>query len=612
MPRRDTLNRTLDVAQAILVAAAVLLCTAGRGQHRDWLILAFALPALRFVLAASFRRRVLGIIQRYCSQLGEFAQAAGGRFDGAASIEPPAAAMRPAPAPSGTAPEPPVAALRPHAAAPLPLRAVLLLVVLPVAAVNLSTNISGVSGDTAGVIPTATSLVTRGSLRIDDDYVARLAAKTARSNADTTPADNKTTQQHSSLPYYLIRTPHGVYSAYPLGMVQFAVPVVAAAKLVHADLPSPHVARRLEKWTAAWLAGACAGLVLLIVLHLIPAAPALALTAMLALGSSMFSTVGQGLWQHGGVVFLSLMVLLIEVRCAGAAAAWRARRPHHPRGAADSSVRARRPYHPEQAADSSVWAGRPRFPMWIKFRAAGGRAWSELGAAPWSAAILQGIACGAALACRSTAALFVAAFLLWTLLRSPRRAALIALAAALTFAPWLLLHLSIYGHPLGPSGPQTSADLWTTPAAHLVDVLFSPGRGLLIYTPWLGLVALLPFMRGRPPLPGWSLFLLALLAAHILLVSSWGMWWGGHCYGPRLLSEIVPLAALAIAPAVAGLWRHAAGRTALAALAALSLALHLPPLYADAMRWNREPVDVDLAPQRLWSWPQAPFLTVWR
>src|SRR6185436_12328064 len=74
-------------------------------------------------------------------------------------------------------------------------------------------------------------------------------------------------------------------------------------------------------------------------------------------------------------------------------------------------------------------------------------------------------------------------------------------------------------------------------AGHLV----SPSRGLITYVPVVVFVAYL-VIRYRRTLP--SVALTALGAANVValvaLMSGWRMWWGGHSYGPRLLTECVP------------------------------------------------------------------------
>src|SRR5262249_20985778 len=151
-------------------------------------------------------------------------------------------------------------------------------------------------------------------------------------------------------------------------------PAAAAAHLVGADLDSPHVHDRLEKATAAWLAALCLGLFLLLALQLAPFNPAWMTALMLGTGSVMFTTIGPALWQHGGVIFWSLLVLLTEFRS------------HE----------------------------RPRL----------------------SDILLQGFAFAMMLACRLSSVIFILPFTVWVLFRSPARALALGLFSVLAFAPW--------------------------------------------------------------------------------------------------------------------------------------------------------------------------------
>src|SRR5262249_15471116 len=123
--------------------------------------------------------------------------------------------------------------------------------------------------------------------------------------------------EHPGLQYFLIQTPHGVYSSYPAGMVLFAVPMVATARLAGADLTNHGVLIRLEKWTAAWLAALSLGLFFLTALRLAEPRPAALTTLFLGGASAMFSTTGQALWQQGGVIFWVQVLLLIEFHARG-------------------------------------------------------------------------------------------------------------------------------------------------------------------------------------------------------------------------------------------------------------------------------------------------------
>ena len=170
----------------------------------------------------------------------------------------------------------------------------------------------------------------------------------------------------AKLPYFCLRTESGIHSAYPSGMFVFALPSAALARLLGADLAQGGVQDRMEKGVASWLAATCLGLFFLLALHLADARSAAWMMLFLAIGSGLCSTVGQALWQHGGVLFWMLLALLIEFR------SWR----------------------------------RPTL----------------------AATLLQGAALAMMFACRLPSALLIAAFGMWLLIRAPRRAVLVGLA----------------------------------------------------------------------------------------------------------------------------------------------------------------------------------------
>lgn len=217
---------------------------------------------------------------------------------------------------------------------------------------------------------------------------------------------------------------------------------------------------------------------------------------------------------------------------------------------------------------------------------------------------LQAFACAAMLACRPSAVTFLIPFGVWTLRRSPRGAMLLAARAIACYAPWAVMYQSLYGSPFGPSMSFLNEN-WQ-PAGNLAGVLFSPARGLLVYQPWL-LLLLIP-AASHP----WRPLLLGAIGMHLLLVASWPMWWGGHCWGSRLLAEVVPLAALLMLGPLDRLLDRPIGGWVAGALVALGMVLHLPGSHGSAMAWNFNPESVDADPARLWDWREPPFLTDFR
>src|SRR5262249_32778132 len=148
----------------------------------------------------------------------------------------------------------------------------------------------------------------------------------------------------------------------------------------------------------------------------------------------------------------------------------------------------------------------------------------------------QGCACAMMLACRLSSVVFIAPFAVWVFIRSPARAVAFVIFACLAFVPWAVLHASLYGTVLGPSTGQLLADNWSGPNIDsLAAILVSPGRGLLVYQPWIVLAVLSLFSSlcgsDRVTCPsGWAWFCVCVILLHLALIGSWKCWWGGYCW----------------------------------------------------------------------------------
>jgi hypothetical protein len=142
--------------------------------------------------------------------------------------------------------------------------------------------------------------------------------------------------------------------------------------------------------------------------------------------------------------------------------------------------------------------------------------------------------------------------------------------------------------------------------------LFSPSRGLFVYTP----VALFSIAGAVIACLRRSLFpvtpyLIAIVVAHGALVI-WG--WPGHCYGPRFFADITHLLILFLIPAIEW-WRQTQGapRRAWAAAFALAAAWGVftharGGTSIAANQWSALPVNVDNAKWRVWDWRDPQFL----
>jgi hypothetical protein len=141
----------------------------------------------------------------------------------------------------------------------------------------------------------------------------------------------------------------------------------------------------------------------------------------------------------------------------------------------------------------------------------------------------------------------------------------------------------------------------------LVGLLFSPGGGLLWFTPcaFLSFVALWRMEIKR--LEAYAIFGFA--AAYLLLHCCWQVWWGGWSWGPRLLLPILP-GLIALTGLLNG-----KSRQAFVALGVLTFILTAPNLvtsykryYAEAYEDNVQDSEFYWSPSRsqlLHEWPAA-------
>jgi hypothetical protein len=489
------------VLQALLILVSAVQLGRCAGKPWVWVALATVVPLSRFCILAAYRRRVMVRVRQLWASAEAFA----------------ADPVR------------------------LPWRAALLLVVLPTALFFLAQPRPIRTGDSKPVTMIATSLVCEGSSDLTPFVVV------------WRPTNYFNAAQE--LPYFFLPTPSGIYSHYPSGMVVFALPAAALARLLGADLYSISTQDHLEKTIASVLAAACLGLFFLLALHVADARSAWLTTLLLAVGSALCTTVGQALWQHGGVVFWLLLALLIEFRT-----------------------------------------------------------WRRPGAA---SVLLQGVAVAMMFACRMSSALLILPFGWWMLRRQPRRALLVGLLGLIAYLPWAWYYRALYGTVLGPSVDQAIGFTWSWRAA-LLPILVGPDHGLLVYQPWilLGLAACLPAVRRLLPpsepadLPGgWRWACASAIALHLALIASWNCWWGGDCWGSRLATETMPLFALLCLRPIAALRRLAGGRRAILATALVTAFLHLTGVYLNA---DYQAVQRGLfthRPAQPGTWENLPFLT---
>jgi hypothetical protein len=122
------------------------------------------------------------------------------------------------------------------------------------------------------------------------------------------------------------------------------------------------------------------------------------------------------------------------------------------------------------------------------------------------------------------------------LARDAKRAAWFALPIVLSVGLVLYENQLFFGAPLRAAQPWESGNL----LLGMLGGLFSLQHGLIPFCP-----ALLVALAGFPALfrahrrEAW--LIVGMAGPYCLLMWLWYCWWGGYCYGPRLVAPIIPL-----------------------------------------------------------------------
>ncbi len=236
-------------------------------------------------------------------------------------------------------------------------------------------------------------------------------------------------------------------------------------------------------------------------------------------------------------------------------------------------------------------------------------------------AAFVGIGLGLAGASRLQLAPAVIVLLIGLAVSSGWRTALLStILTATIVVPVLVANHLWFGTVLG-AGPvlealhekvHASSGSFSLSAEGFAGLLISPSRGLLIFSPVV--LVTLAGLRGMFK-EGWrSPAAWCLLAAlsEFLLYGSYVVWWGGHTYGPRYMLDILPLLVPAAIMAMTTLRGRLAGSLASLALAWSVATAALGAFTYPHERWNSTPADVDRHHERLWDWSDNQIARAWR
>ena len=161
--------------------------------------------------------------------------------------------------------------------------------------------------------------------------------------------------------------------------------------------------------------------------------------------------------------------------------------------------------------------------------------------------LLGGLCAAWAIACRPTGLVAGGFLALYVLLKCRKRAVFFLIPLLLLLTVVTFLNLQMYDKIFG--GYQGQVNHFAIPTVQRIFyLLMSPSRGLLTFVPC---VILLIFFIPRISQKKVDLLTLSLLAAagEVGIYSCWSVWWGGNCFGPRLLADCIMWCLLGIVAA---------------------------------------------------------------
>jgi hypothetical protein len=348
------------------------------------------------------------------------------------------------------------------------------------------------------------------------------------------------------LPYYATMVDGHLVSRYPFGSAIVALPFAVPQILVldrfqpDWDASDPDWFDTIAKCSAAAMATLVALAVLAVLLRLGLGRDAWLAATAAALGSNLWCTASQSLWQHGPAALMLTLLLLL------------------------------------------LW---PESPSPMRFVAAG-------------------LAAGLLVCCRPINLPFAAMTAFWVAIRHPRRLVwfigpVLPLAAAL-----IGYNREYVGAAGGYYANLDAATFATPWSEGLLGTLLSPSRGLFIFSPWTVVaVVYLPFalFRLRPAtlLP----WLLATLIPHALIISTFACWWAGLCFGPRYWTEVIPLLAIPLGLALHWARDHGRPIFAVTlVLIAISIVVQILGAALYPSSWQEVPPETGGDGKRLWNW----------
>jgi len=350
-------------------------------------------------------------------------------------------------------------------------------------------------------------------------------------------------------PYWLVRTrEHRVASFYPIVTPLLVTPlyVPAALWLDAHGWQQPQVDRvaELMEKLSASLLAALASVLMYLVLRREGNAWALPLTLAFAFGTDTWMISSQALWQHGGGEVLIALALLLALAPASAA------------------------------------------------RIA-----------------LLGAVCVLMAANRPPDGFIAAAIGAFVVARQRRSAVWLIAGGSVPFAALFYYNVAFIGDPAGGYGVvKPPANFFQQDWWGLAGLLVSPARGLLVFSPFLVFVPIGLRERLRAPGTRTLAAALALAALAQLVLYAHGDWRAGVSWGPRWLTDLLPILIWLLAPAPTLLRPVARGALVATMLAAVGV-------QTIGAFWYTKTSDERIfaggtdSMRGAWDWSNIPFVT---
>ncbi|MDJ0865448.1 MAG: hypothetical protein QNK03_05005 [Myxococcota bacterium] len=233
-------------------------------------------------------------------------------------------------------------------------------------------------------------------------------------------------------------------------------------------------------------------------------------------------------------------------------------------------------------------------------------------------ALLVGLASGIVFACRIVSCVYVAPLVVWLTLRRRTTLGWLLLGALPPVVLTLAYNVHYFDDWQGgivllegiKATTHGVAGRWSTDVAGIAGgvagTLFSPSRGLFVYSPWVAL-SLLPVLLRRGRASEWTLeaMLIVSLVPSLLVLGAYSTWWAGWSFGPRFWIDATPIFAIAFASALVQARDRGALRAVLYSSVAVAVAIQAIGSVCHPSSWNSHPTNIDHDHARLWSWTDS-------